>query len=293
MILFSVIVPHHNSEILLKRLLATIPDDSDIEIIIVDDNSDHVPNSSISSASNYVIIKNNTGLKGAGVARNIALTQAKGDWLIFADADDTFTPNAFTILRQYSTSEHDVIYFSPESRHDTKGEISFRHSAYSFLVEEYVRYGSQWIRFRFHSPWSKMIRSSLVHQHKITFDEIMVSNDMNFSLKVGCYADSFFAVKDVIYCISQSYSLGLSNQRSEKNYDIRLQAHIDYNDFLKKNGLKQYRMSMLSVLKKSLNYGIKKFIKTTAFCIVSGQPFFDRYDYIILKLKRSFHLTKI
>ncbi len=288
MILFSVIVPHKNSEVLLKRLLATIPDDSDIEIIIVDDNSDQVLDSSISSASNYVIFKNNTGLKGAGVARNIAMSKAKGEWLVFADADDTFTPNAFTILRHYSTSEHDVIYFSPESRHETKGGIASRHSAYSFLVKEYVRYGSPWIRFRFHSPWSKMIKLSLVHQHKITFDETLVSNDMNFSLKVGYYAYSFFAVKDVIYCVSQSYSLGLSNQRSEKNFDIRLQAHIDYNDFLKKNGLKQYRMSMLSILKKSLNYGVKKVIKTTVFCMMSGQPIFDRYDYFILKLKRRF-----
>jgi hypothetical protein len=138
-----------------------------------------------------------------------------------------------------------------------------------------------------------MIRLSLIIKHQITFDEILVSNDMNFSLKVGYYADKFLAVKDVIYSVSQSHSIGLSNQRSEKNYDIRLQAHIDYNGFLKKNGLKQYRMSILSVLNKSLNYGFIKFIKTTFYCLSIGQPFIDRYDYIILKLKRRFHLTKI
>jgi glycosyltransferase involved in cell wall biosynthesis len=40
MINYSFIIPHHNSPKLLERCLNSIPQRDDIEIIVVDDNSD-------------------------------------------------------------------------------------------------------------------------------------------------------------------------------------------------------------------------------------------------------------
>ena len=40
MISYSIIIPHKNTPSLLQRCLDSIPQRSDIEIIIVDDNSD-------------------------------------------------------------------------------------------------------------------------------------------------------------------------------------------------------------------------------------------------------------
>lgn len=37
---YSIIVPHYNNPKLLQRLLDTIPVRSDLEIVVVDDNSD-------------------------------------------------------------------------------------------------------------------------------------------------------------------------------------------------------------------------------------------------------------
>ena len=42
--------------------------------------------------------------KGAGYARNIGLSHARGKWIIFADADDFFTADCFTILNEYMDS---------------------------------------------------------------------------------------------------------------------------------------------------------------------------------------------
>lgn len=50
--------------------------------------------------------------KGAGYARNIGLSHARGKWIIFADADDFFTADCFTILNEYMDSPHEVIYFN-------------------------------------------------------------------------------------------------------------------------------------------------------------------------------------
>lgn len=37
---FSIIIPHYNNEQDLRRCMASIPDRDDVQIIIVDDNSD-------------------------------------------------------------------------------------------------------------------------------------------------------------------------------------------------------------------------------------------------------------
>jgi len=48
---------------------------------------------------------------GAGYARNIGLDQAKGKWLLFADADDFYVENMPDIIYSYADSEADVIFF--------------------------------------------------------------------------------------------------------------------------------------------------------------------------------------
>ena len=112
---YSFIIPHHNTPELLKRLVDSIPPRHDVELIIVDDNSDvdKKPNISRNDIKLYFIDKDHT--KGAGRARNVGLEHAIGKWLIFADADDFFVKNAFCIVREYAYSDADVVYFKAES----------------------------------------------------------------------------------------------------------------------------------------------------------------------------------
>ena len=118
MIIYSIVIPHKNIPYLLKRCLDSIPLRKDIEVIIVDDNSDP----SIVDFNKYPgqnrinthIIFTKEG-KGAGYARNIGLKHAKGKWIIFADADDYFTENFTQLLNQYINVDADLVYFKPRS----------------------------------------------------------------------------------------------------------------------------------------------------------------------------------
>lgn len=84
MINYTIIIPHHNTPDLLNKCIKSIPDRKDIQIIVIDDNSDpNIVNSEtfhISERNNVEIIFNKIG-KGAGHARNIGLDRAKGKWL--------------------------------------------------------------------------------------------------------------------------------------------------------------------------------------------------------------------
>ena len=85
---YSFIIPHRNSPALLNRLIESIPQRKDIEIIIVDDNSSIDKRPSIIRGDLKIIELEEQDSNGAGHARNIGLDMAQGEWLLFADADD-------------------------------------------------------------------------------------------------------------------------------------------------------------------------------------------------------------
>ena len=93
MFTYTIIIPHKNTPQLLQRCLDSIPIRVDIQIIIVDDFSDSTivdfNNFPGSNRLNVEIYLTKEG-KGAGYARNVGLTKAKGKWILFADSDDFF-----------------------------------------------------------------------------------------------------------------------------------------------------------------------------------------------------------
>lgn len=86
----SIVIPYYNRPIKLKRALDSINNQSykDFEIIIIDDASDkpfEAYDNKLFEKINYIRCNNN---KGPGVARNVGLEVAKGDYVIFLDSDD-------------------------------------------------------------------------------------------------------------------------------------------------------------------------------------------------------------
>lgn len=90
---YTIIIPHKNIPDLLERCLHTIPTRDDLEVIIIDDNSDpdkvDLEHFRGSNRPDTTVIFDKSG-KGAGHARNLGLKKALGEKLIFADADDYF-----------------------------------------------------------------------------------------------------------------------------------------------------------------------------------------------------------
>ena len=113
---YSVIIPHHNTPDLLRRCIDSIPQRDDLEIIIVDDNSDeNIVDFSCfpgKGKKNTKIIFSKEG-RGAGFSRNCGVREASGIWLIFADADDYFTSKFNDILDKYTECNNiDVVFFN-------------------------------------------------------------------------------------------------------------------------------------------------------------------------------------
>lgn len=240
---YSIIIPHKNIPKLLQRCLDSIPRREDTQIIVVDDNSDpakvdftHFPDLSDPSVEVYF---DKSG-KGAGRARNIGLEHAKGKWLVFADADDYFYPNAFDVIdEKIAEADYDIIYFYCNSRDGETGElIEDRVSTIKQGIEEK---NYDLLRYRSYVPWGKVVNSNLINSYGIKFDEVEVSNDVMFSALVGYYSKKIGIISQCLYCCTRNQG-SLVFTQSITRIKKRLIVARRVNDFLYKKNIVGYHV---------------------------------------------------
>lgn len=199
-ITYSFIIPHKNCPDLLQRCVDSIPERDDIQIIVVDDNSDADKKPAINRKGVEVILLDAEHSNGAGRARNVALEHAKGKWLMFADADDYFTNFLSGILDKYATDEiTDMVFLNARMFNENDETLQFRLNR---LVDDYKNHRTNaelLLRYTFWTPWSRMIKRKIITDNHILFDETMARNDKNFILECSSKAVSFEVEKNKIY----------------------------------------------------------------------------------------------
>ena len=108
----SIIIPVYNVEKYLEECLQSVYKITGIskEIIIVNDgstdNSDVIINKFLNLYPDDTVVETQSN-KGQSTARNIGLTLATGEYILFLDSDDTFVDNTIFELLRYA-QKHDL-----------------------------------------------------------------------------------------------------------------------------------------------------------------------------------------
>src|SRR4051812_278822 len=92
----TVIIPTRDRWPLLEVTLHTALAQEDVvlEVLVVDDGSrDETPVRLAEVADERVSVIRHDSSRGVGVARNAAISEARGEWLAFLDDDDLWAPN--------------------------------------------------------------------------------------------------------------------------------------------------------------------------------------------------------
>ena len=258
MINYSFIIPHHNTPDLLLRLIDSIPQREDIEIIVVDDNSDADKKPSIvrDDVKFFYIDKEHT--KGAGRARNVGLEHANGKWLIFADSDDFFSVAISDLLDKYKDSDSDLVYFKVEGRDSETLNLVSRGMIYNQYLDKYERlhndYAADILKYSHVVPWCKIIRRSLVEINNIRFEEVRYSNDVMFITKVANSARKIEVSDIVAYYVTVRLG-SLISQKSVESRRCRSAVAIRQKKFLWDN----HRWRMMTSCIFGLMYILKKY----------------------------------
>lgn len=247
---YTIIIPHKDIPDLLRRCLASIPRREDIQIIVVDDNSDpekvdfsHFPGIGEPCVEIYFTKEG----KGAGYARNVGLDHAQGKWLLFADSDDFFDDNFVSVLDKYFFEDVDIIYFNTRSVDSKTLNIVKPRSDRSNIIKK-----GKINKLRFlHVPWGKMMKKEFIIKNNLRFEELIASNDSYFSVISGVLANKISAYDVCIY-VSTIRSDSLYFYDTIERLDARIKAYEHINSKLIELGI-FYRLSPCCLLLKYKN----------------------------------------
>ena len=220
MIDFTVLIPHKNQPGLLQKAIDSIPHWDNVQIIVVDDNSDqalvdfvHFPGL---NDRNVEVIFTKEG-KGAGYARNIGLPKVKGKWITFLGADDFFHPCISEVMSDIKDTPYDVVFFKDDSRKLDDNTKSSRADGYNARIDIALTTGDFTQALLYSCDARKFYNVDFLFRNNILFDECRWGNDVVFMGRVAANATKYKALDLYAYCSTESPgSLTQSNSLESK-----------------------------------------------------------------------------
>lgn len=241
---FTIIIPHKNIPGLLQRCIDSIPKREDLNIIIVDDNSDpkkvDFENFPGLNDSRCAVVFTKEG-RGAGYARNVGLAKTDSKWVLFADADDYYSEELSRFLDKYKDTDYQTVYFyNGTVDNETLEPLEQDKFVQSLLVECEKEKCMDPLRYKAYTPWCKMTQMSVINDNNIRYQEILCANDSYFNVVVGHYAEKYDIYKKEVYI--RTVRVGsLAHTSNIPSIMSRLECGYTVNEFLKSVGkIKDY-----------------------------------------------------
>ena len=260
MVNYTIIIPHRNSPKLLERCLSSIPERDDLEIIVIDDNSDTTvvdfnkfPGY---DRSDVKVILTKDG-KGTGYCRNIGMDDARGTWFIFADASGFFEADAFNTFDLFNNSANEIVFFGA-----TTIDNDSMRACESCRAEDdlYIAHRDfRAMRYQSHVSWAKMIRADMLRRYNIRFDITNEGNDVMFSLRSGYHANKIDIYKKSVYTASVGNEIP-DDKRSPKILLTNLRVAARRNDYVRKHNIPAEQTYMLRYVYKCMIHGKLSFL---------------------------------
>ena len=191
--LISVIIPAYNAETTIIRSVRSALNqkiNSSIEVIVVDDCSSDGTSEALDGLLQSVRglkVIHHEGNRGVAAARNSGIAIARGDWLVFLDADDFLGDQYFCEVEPHLKNYHFVATSYTEVRESSFSEKSHKLSGILPLGErQLLTYMENyfWEPYRYTlliHCWNKFFRRDIIEAHQLRFDERLSQlEDVNF-----------------------------------------------------------------------------------------------------------------
>lgn len=206
----SVIVPVYNTEKYLQCCIDSILSQTftDFELLLINDGS---TDSSGMICDEYAAKDNRINVfhkKNGGVssARNVGLDNAKGEWVIFVDADDYLCEESLECLLNGSCA--DLVVGGYIRIHRSTGK------AYSFPPDNkivHIRVGNDlpenWVDAYLFTPWCKLFKRKKIEDKKLRFSQdLFYGEDTDFVIKyvIGIDVIQFISKPVYYYCYNEA-----------------------------------------------------------------------------------------
>jgi glycosyltransferase involved in cell wall biosynthesis len=220
--LVSIIVPVYNAEKFLHNTLESLKEQSlqDLEILCIDDGSsdsshDIIKKFTVKDHRFHYFSQNNAG---PGAARNRGLSEARGKYIVFQDADDLLHPQAVEFMLQNAENyQADVTICGFQScsenftGFDNKISLSGKPEIYT---GDLAKYFDDWKKFRGH-PWGKLYLRSAIGD--IRFNDLRSGEDTFFNIDVVVQAKRIIVLPQALYIYRQVEQSLTHNKKHHHN----------------------------------------------------------------------------
>ena len=215
----SIIVPVYNVENYIKECIESIliQNLDNYEIILVDDGSkDESGNICEQYKSDIikVIHQENRGLSGA---RNTGIRNASGEYLMFIDSDDFINKDINLKQILESLQDTDIFQYRMKYYYDDKNvkslhELNNLNTDYYDILSSNVKDGIFSV-----SACDKIIKRKIVVDNSIYFEEGLLSEDIDWSLRIYLNSNSIKLCNEEIYMYRQRRSGSITRKIKNKN----------------------------------------------------------------------------
>ena len=252
---YSITMPHYNSFETLRRMIGSIPDRDDIQIIVVDDYSRPECRNRLSELKHKNLeIYYQPSNQGAANARNEASKHISGKWLLAVDCDDMFAEGAFDVLDRYKDENIDYLSYCISCRSPKNLEPCAGHQNSDFSVRKYLadNNSKNLRRFLFMNTdtWNKMVSMRFIRENGIHWEyNCRINVDVLYSYMIALKATKFKVIPDELYWyIGDASSITKKERSIEREFQFFLAAQKRNGFFLRKGyGYPFYRPTWLYI----------------------------------------------
>ena len=240
----SVIIPVYNTEAYLRECMDSVLAQTceDMEVLLIDDASEDGSGALCDGyAAQYPHVQAiHLDHRGPGAARNEGLRLAKGEYIVFADADDALaSPGCVQKMAELlDASDADILVGNYCRLWDGRIMEATKHSAFSGMEP-----GGGHFRFRgFFSVgtlsyvWGKAYRHSFLKEHGISFGTYEYAEDKIFNMLCYINGARYGFLDDVVY-IYRKNNASISFQYQRDRSQCWLQLSADLQQELEKRNL--------------------------------------------------------
>ena len=230
-----IVIPAYNEKDNIERVVDNLTANyPQFDYVVVNDgskdNTKAVCNVLAETHSQVKCIHKDNG--GVSSARNRGIDEAKGEYILFMDADDTYKPKGFAdCCKIIDTVDFDMITFGLSF--DYYKNNSVYRSDVLIYPEEGLLTPSQWsedFTTLFHSnslssSCNKIFKTRIIKENKLYFNKnIFLMEDFLFVLAYLKYTQNIYCIKDALYHYRQP--------DNENHAFTRMNRIPEFNDYL-------------------------------------------------------------
>lgn len=296
--LVSVIVPVYNTSKYLRQCLDSIQFQTlkEIEIICVDDGSTDdslliLYERALGDSRIKILTQEN---KGGGAARNLGMTAAKGEYLLFLDSDDFF--EEIFIEKMYNTAvktSADIVACQYTEYNTNTGVFSEINGVNPRLLSrKKTRVFNELPTYYLGSlslvPWNKLYHHKFLQENGHCFQEIKHYNDNYFSVTTSLSANTIAIIPDVLIYYRVGMKTNTQSTHYENPYDQFEVISAVYQYLRKTNMFQNYEYLFYEYMINSCIGHLKKLEKCDCYKDVYLYTIqtFNKYDLSNFSLRK-------